>query len=90
MTWNHNHYPEELNEAYRLAQATSTLLVVRVRDQEVRTKAETVKMHCTCVVAAKSKTDSDSGMGAALTSFFSVNARIGELIRELDVDFETS
>jgi hypothetical protein len=88
--WNHNHYPEEFNDTLRLAQATSTLLVVRIRDRDVRNEADAVKIHCARVTGAKNRIESDSGMEQASKLFSSVNTRIGELIRELDANFEAN
>ncbi|QKC91025.1 hypothetical protein EB230_23415 [Mesorhizobium sp. NZP2234] len=84
--WRLGKLSEEVNEGCRLAQASVTRLLERVRDDQVRALASSFSEICVSVTLARSKADSDSYYNKMLHTSGELNARLGVVLRSLDDD----
>lgn len=82
--WQKRPLTEELNESSRLANARTSMLIVRVRDDSVRDLAQVVKNHATSVDYCSSEDESFKELKAMSSAFDKLNHRIGEILRTLD------
>jgi hypothetical protein len=85
--WQKGLVPDDLNEEHRLANAQTTVLSVRVRDQAVRDLVDEVKQNGVGTLFASSEPASTQLLKQMSDTFDKLNARIGELLREMDDAF---
>jgi hypothetical protein len=82
--WQKQLFGEELNENARLANARTSMLAVRVRDDPVRDLVQTVKSHAIAAAMCGSQEEGERAMTAMGAAFEQLNQRIGETLRKLD------
>jgi len=82
--WQKQLFSEDLAEANRLANARTSMLAVRVRDETVRNLVTEVKNHSTKAAMCASLEEGDRALGAMGIEFDSLNRRIGEVLCDLD------
>jgi hypothetical protein len=73
-----------LSEESRLNNAKTTVLTVRVRDKTVRDLVGELKQHSMALVFARNEEESMLALPLVSGVFDRLNARIGELLREMD------
>jgi hypothetical protein len=76
--------PNDLDEGYRIHQATISKLVSRVLDRQVRDLVERLRTESVETVLATSESAGDAFLKRAGQSHDQLNSRIGEVIRSLD------
>lgn len=84
--WHSGLLSEEVNEGVRVAQASVTRLLERVRDNQVRSLASSFSENCVSVTIAPSRADSDRCYHNMLRTSGELNARLGVVLRSLDDD----
>lgn len=84
--WGKQLFEGDLSERSRLANAQTTLLGVRIRDESVRNLLKEVKKYSAEVTHSRSKGDADRAALALVSEFDKLNNRIGEVLRKLDDD----
>jgi hypothetical protein len=82
--WQKQLIGEELAEKSRLANARTSMLAVRVRDDSARDLVQIVKDHATATVMSGSQEEGDRAMASMGAAFEDLNQRIGEILRTLD------
>lgn len=82
--WVKRSLPDELSEESRLDNAKTTVLAVRVRDKTVRDLVGELKQHTMALVFAQNEQASMLALPLVTGVFDRLNARIGELLREMD------
>jgi hypothetical protein len=82
--------PSEVAEAARQCRSRTTMLIVRVEDDQVRHLGQRFRGASTEVMIAQSKDSAIQHMMAMLNEFETVNKRIGELLRSLDKEIEAA
>ena len=83
-SWGRNFAPEGVSEAHRDAQATTTVILVRIRDKKIRTLTQELKAHCASAGIAESESASLKSMISMNDTFELLNERIGDLLRNLE------
>lgn len=83
-TWQKQLFGEELAENSRLANARTSMLAVRVRDDSVRDLVQAVKNHATAAGMCASQDEGQRAMAGMGDAFEKLNQRIGEVLRKLD------
>lgn len=76
--------PDDLDEGYRLAQARTNMLGVRVSDASVRELVEQFRGLSADCVMARTQEDRDRAMNAAGDTHDRLNEHIGSVLRMLD------
>jgi len=84
--WQRQLFDEELSENARLANARTSMLAVRVRDESVRSLVAVVKHHSAKAGLSTSEEEGNRELDAMAVEFERLNQRIGEVLRELDDD----
>jgi hypothetical protein len=87
--WERALLPDDVNKEALAAQSKSTMLMVRVRDMEVRHLTDAMKSYVSTVAIAKSQKDSDDALQLAWENHSQLNQRIGEILREME-EYELS
>ena len=82
--WQKQLLPAELDEGYRVAQARTSMLSVRARDDTVRQLVKTLKEHSAQVGISANQQDSDRAMANMAAVHDELQERIGEILREID------
>ncbi len=82
--WHKQLYPEDVSEDNRLANARTTVLGVRARDESVRGLVAAVKDHAPRAGVGRSKEECEREIDAAMVEFERFNQRVGEVLRELE------
>jgi hypothetical protein len=82
--WQKQLYDEALSEDSRLANARTSMLAVRVRDDSVRDLMAVVKNHAWNAGMCASLEEGDRALNAMAAEFEKLNQRIGEILRKLD------
>ncbi len=82
--WQKGLLPEEVNEEFRLGQATVSMLEVRVRDSEIRGLTKELRTRCTSVVISSDVAASDKALAQMATTHEELNHRIGAVLRDLE------
>lgn len=86
--WQKTFIPDDVDEEYRNTQARTLVLLVRVRDAEVRQLVEDTKSQCNDVVQSPDRATSRRAASQMLGTYTDLNHRIGVVLRELE-DAET-
>lgn len=84
--WGKQLFGEDLNDRARLAQAQTTVLGVRVRDDAVRNGIKIVKNECVAATSSRSEEEAKRAMHRMSDAFDEMNERLGEILRKLDDD----
>lgn len=84
--WRKQLYGEDLDNRDREANAQTTKLTVRVRDEMVRKLVKEVKDASSATLFARSQPEAEQAIQNMATVFEKLNERIGELLRKLDDD----
>lgn len=84
--WQKQLYPNDLDEAHRLAQARTTVLGVRVRDELVRELLAQFKQSTVEVTGCGTENEARQHMTDMGSLHDALNERIGEMLRKLDDD----
>ena len=82
--WQKQLFGEELAENSRIANARTSMLKVRVRDDSVRELLQAMKDHASAAGICGSQEEGDRAMDAMGAAFERLNQRIGEVLRQLD------
>lgn len=82
--WGKSRLPEDLSDSFRLANANTSALAVRIRDEQVRTQVRDLKSNTSGVAMARDKDSSNQALFGTVESFEGLNERIGQLLRTLD------
>jgi len=82
--WQKQFYDEQLDESARFAQARTSMLNVRVRDEAIRELVKEVKDHINSAGAAANREDSERSLASMASTFEKLNQRLGQILRELD------
>jgi hypothetical protein len=85
-TWQRKMLPNDLDEGYRLAQARTLMLSVRVRDDTIRELVQNFRSYSAETTTAQSASEADQGMAKSASAHVTLNERIGEVLREIDND----
>jgi hypothetical protein len=81
--WTLPQLPADISDEAREAQARTTILVARCRDEQVRYFAGALKSHCAAIAVAGTEQTRDARLAAASKAFSSLNECIGCLLREM-------
>jgi hypothetical protein len=84
--WKKQLLSEALNEGLQKAQTKTSLLQVRVRDEQVRALSENLKSCCASIVLATSESHAEGGLQEMTAIVEALNRRIGLVLRTLDDD----
>jgi hypothetical protein len=79
-------YPDDVNEGFRAATALTSMLAVRVNDDNVRVLISAFKSAASDIGGAESPDDSDSDIHTMSELFVHLQERIGVVLRALDED----
>jgi len=82
--WRKSLLPDDLDEAYRVAQARTLMLSVRVRDDAVRKLVDEFKSDSTATLFSANRDGASRAMAATSSAHDELHKRIGELLREID------
>jgi hypothetical protein len=86
--WQKRLLSDHVDENFRLSQARTWLLAVRIRDGLARDLTEKFKDCCTQAVTSASKEGSDRAIANMMGALDALNKRVGELLRELDAEVD--
>jgi hypothetical protein len=84
--WTRVMVPDELSERTRLAQAATTALGVRIRNEALRNQVDAFRKTCADFQMPLSKAGSDATFVRMGTQFEALNQSIGQALRQLDDD----
>lgn len=84
--WQKQLWGDDLDERYRLAQVQTSLLGVRVANEDVRNDIEELKAASSKTALSPSKASADAELERMARAYERVNRRIGDLLRGLDSD----
>ena len=84
--WGQILFPDELDSAHRNASVKTLMLLVRVRDEEVRELAKTFREHANQAVICKTERESQKVLLAMASVMELLHERIGMIVRRLDDD----
>lgn len=82
--WQKAFLPDEVDEEFNQAQRRALVLLVRVRDTEVRRLAQDLKSLCADVVQSQGLDASRRAALQMLTAYEELNQRIGVALRDLE------
>jgi hypothetical protein len=82
--WQKGLLPKEVDEEFRLGQATVLMLEVRVRDSEIRDLTKELRTRCTSVVISSDVAASDKALDQMAITHGELNHRIGAVLRDLE------
>jgi len=80
--------PDDLNESFRVQQASTTMLSVRIRDEEVRRLVSDLKHAAGEIARASDLDSSNTWLRSVATVHSKLNDRIGEVLRNLEDEDE--
>ncbi len=82
--WQKALLPENVSELFGDAQRRAQVLLVRVRDPEVRKLAEDLKSYCSAVVQSPARATSRRAADQMIITYDELNRLIGAALRELE------
>ena len=84
--WGGHLFPEDLDDAAHQANVKTLVLMVRVRDRQIREMVNTLREHATRVGLYRTENESRQALNGIVTIMDPLNERIGEVLRRLDDD----